>query len=442
MKILVGISGSIAAYKAPMLVREFIKRGDDVRVVCSPSALNFVSAVALQNLIKHPIAVEMFADDTQNAGSWHIHLARWCDVMMIAPCSAATMGKIAHGISDTALTLVALALPPEKPLYIAPAMDTEMWVHPATQRNRDTLRSYGAHIIPPAEGELASGFYGAGRLPELDVLVAAIHRPNAPDALNTPSTPNTPTAIIAHPTPETPLAGKTVLITAGPTYERIDDVRFIGNYSSGKMGYALAAEAQRLGARVLLVSGPVALETPNQGGVPITRINVESAQEMYGAVMKHRSETAIFILSAAVADFTPTVRHLGKIKKSALEQGTVERASQSINQQAGILTLELRHTPDILAALGKVKEPHQILVGFALEAANYEDNALKKLHEKRCDMIVLNAANKSDSGFRGDNNTITLLHASGEKREFPPMSKRECAVEIWEEVKRSMKFEG
>ncbi len=419
MNILLGVSGSIAAYKTPVLVREFIKRGDDVRVVCSPSALNFVSSVALQNLIKHPIAVEMFADDTQNAGSWHIHLARWCDVMMIAPCSAATMGKIANGISDTALTLVALALPPEKPLYIAPAMDTEMWLHPATQRNCDTLRSYGARIIPPAEGELASGFHGAGRLPELDVLVEAIHKQR-----------------------ETPLAGKTVLITAGPTYERIDDVRFIGNYSSGKMGYALAAQAQRLGARVLLVSGPVTLETPNEGGIPITRIDVESAQEMYGAVMNHRNETDVFLLAAAVADFTPTVRHLGKIKKSSLEQATVERASQSINQQAGILTLELRHTPDILAALGKIKEPRQILVGFALEAANYEDNALKKLHEKHCDMIVLNAANKPDSGFRGDKNTITLLHASGEKQEFPPMSKQECAVEIWQEVKRRMKDEG
>lgn len=397
MKILLGICGSIAAYKAPLLARELIKRGAQVRVVMTPSAAKFVQPLVLQNLTRHSVAVEMFDESTQNDGSWHIHLARWCDAMLIAPCSAATLGKIAHGISDTALTLVALALSPKTPLLVAPAMDTEMWIHPATQRNVEIVQRYNVTIIPPAEGELASGFQGVGRLPEIAVLADAV-------LVSFSQTPFQQES-------EQSLHGKTVLLTAGPTVERIDDVRFISNHSSGKMGYALAREAARRGAKVVLVSGPVTLAAPDG----IERVSVESAQQMYEAVMARRGEADILILAAAVADFTPAAPHTGKIKKATL--GTT-------------MTLELTQTQDILASLGKLKQPHQTLIGFALEAAEHEENARKKLVAKNCDMIVLNAANTVDSGFGGDRNTITLLSAHGGTQVFPPMSKEECARKI------------
>jgi phosphopantothenoylcysteine decarboxylase/phosphopantothenate--cysteine ligase len=403
MKLLLGISGSIAAYKAPALVREFIKRGVEVRVVMSPSATKFASPLALQNLTKYPVAVEMFDETTQSSGSWHIHLARWCDAMLIAPCSAATLGKTAHGITDTALTLVALALPPEKKLYIAPAMDAEMWIHPATQRNVRTVQSDGATVIPPEEGELASGFHGIGRLPDVDTLVRIVLEEHVVESpVVQPPAAHQP--VVNVPSRSAP----TVLITAGPTHEPIDDVRYIANRSSGKMGFALAEASLRAGCKVVLVSGPVHLPTPNG----VERVDVETAQQMYNAVMERQEEADVMILAAAVADFTPAVKHEGKLKKASLGEE---------------MTLHLAQNPDILGTLGKRVKAQQALIGFALEAANYEEYGRKKLREKNCDMIVLNAANKPQSGFAGDDNTISLLWRDADKKEFPPMSKRECA---------------
>ncbi len=528
MKILIGISGSIAAYKATLLVREILKRGEnskphEVRVVMTPSATQFIPALTLQNLTKNAVAVEMFEEGAQSGGSWHIHLARWCDAMLIAPCSATTLGKLAHGICDTALATVALALPPEKPLLIAPAMDTEMWIHPATQRNCALLRSDGAYIIPPEEGELASGFVGAGRLPEthvlIDTLFAALNAPKynrfaapSPQAASTkqqapmtndqaindqatndqassrptpgeafeayskrfegfaakldPTTAKAPNS--GAPTPndsiqealgktvvtlqdgaeaiqfdaeleltklkreqrgETavpqssvdvggvpfPFAGKNVVITAGPTYEKIDDVRFIGNYSSGKMGFALAEEAARYGAKVTLVAGPVSLQASDK----VQRVDVESAREMFDEVMKRRADADVIILAAAVADFTPMEKHEGKIKKE---------------DTGDTMTLRLTKTPDILAAVGAVKSDKQVIVGFALEARNHLDNAQKKLVAKRADMIVLNALGKPQSGFDSDENTITILTQSNPPRDFSPMPKVECAKVILREA--------
>ncbi len=505
MNIIVGISGSIAAYKAPLLVRELQRKGATVRVVMTPAATKFIPALTLQNLTKHSVAVEMFDETTQQGGSWHIHLARWCDAMIIAPCSAATLGKLAHGIGDTALVTVATALTPQKRLFLAPAMDTEMWQHPSTERNCSILRQDGAIIIPPAEGELASGFSGVGRLPEIEVLVKFVlgntanntqtqaNTPpastsasssektptsttpvNTPQAEQTPSPTNDPFAqyeahnkrfeefaqkldpkqdsqqktqegaqnLASKPVvsvadaaeagkfdaeleltkikqaksgikPDSvpfPLVGKTVLITAGPTYEKIDDVRFIGNYSSGKMGFALAEHAAALGAKVQLVAGPVELPTPSG----VQRVDVESAREMFDAVMQRRAEADVIVLAAAVADFTPFEKHDGKLKKE--ETGET-------------MTLRLTKTPDILAAVGAVKGDKQVVVGFALEASNHLENAKKKLTAKRADMIVLNAVNKPQSGFGTPDNTITLVEQSAVK-EFPPMPKRDCAEQI------------
>jgi phosphopantothenoylcysteine decarboxylase/phosphopantothenate--cysteine ligase len=491
MNIIVGISGSIAAYKAPLLVRELQRKGASVRVVMTPSATRFIPALTLQNLTQHTVAVEMFDESTQSGGSWHIHLARWCDAMIIAPCSAATLGKLAHGIGDTALITVATALTPKQKLFIAPAMDTEMWLHPTTQRNCAVLQSDGAIIIPPAEGELASGFSGVGRLPETDVLVQAVlgnivfakteprkqaaSPPNNPNTSSSasvstdpftayqsyskrfdeyaeqlnPKSTKTPEAassladrpvVSVHDAAEAgtfdaeleltklkqaqsgstptdvpyPLAGKTVLITAGPTYEKIDDVRFIGNYSSGKMGFALAAEASQLGATVHLIAGPVELPTPNG----VQRVNVESARQMFDEVMSRRADASVVILAAAVADFTPFEKHDGKIKKE--ETGET-------------MTLRLTKTPDILAAVGAIKSDMQVVVGFALEATNHVENAKKKLTNKRADIIVLNALGKPQSGFDTNDNTITLVEAESIK-DFPPMSKQECARVILQRI--------
>ncbi|MCS6807376.1 MAG: bifunctional phosphopantothenoylcysteine decarboxylase/phosphopantothenate synthase [Bacteroidota bacterium] len=506
MKIVLGISGSIAAYKAPLIVREILKRGDmhDIRVVMTPSATRFIPAITLQNLTKYPVAVEMFDEEQQSGGSWHIHLARWCDVMMIAPCSATTLAKLAHGIADTALTAVALALPHATPLLLAPAMDTEMWVHRATQRNCAILQGDGVQIVPPTEGELASGLVGLGRLPEPHLLVDILmqyargqyttpaispspydlfeeykqrfdmyaHRlsQEAPkrgtsavssasqsdqgasqnndtlqQALETPvislqagaeavqfdaeleltklkqqrcgetdSNRKTTPLDTNNPVPLL-LAGKTVLITAGPTYERIDDVRFIGNYSSGKMGFALAEEAARSGADVTLIAGPVSLQTP----MHVKRIDVESAREMFDEVMKYRAEADIIILAAAVADFMPQEQRVGKIKKEEV---------------GDTMTLQLTKTPDILAAVGAVKADKQIVVGFALEAQNHLDNAHKKMVAKHADMMVLNALGKPQSGFGADDNTITILTPNQPPRDFPPMPKTECARVIIREI--------
>lgn len=386
MKILLGICGSISAYKAPWIVRELRRRGAEVKIVMTPTAGQFVAPLALQNVSQNPVITDPFDSQHQQDGSWHIHLARWCDRALVAPCSATTLARLAHGLADSALALVLLSLPRATPLYLAPAMDPDLWLHPSTQRNALQLQKDGAHLLAPAEGQLASGLYGPGRLAEPVELADWVCRPS--------------------------LRGVRALISAGPTYERIDTVRFLGNDSSGKMGYALATEAAQRGAEVILISGPVSLSDPP--GVRVIR--VESAQEMLQACQQHSSQVQVVVKSAAVADFAPVRTQPGKLKKEDVGDHW---------------SLELRRNPDILAWLGEHKAPGQLLVGFALETNDGEENARKKLLAKNCDLIVLNQAGRPDSGFGGDLNTITLVTAQ-ESRALTTMSKRNCAAKIWD----------
>lgn len=410
-KIILGVSASIAAYKAPMIVRELIKQGAEVRVVMTPSAEKFVSRTVLMNLSKHPVPMDMFEDDIQGGGSWHIHLAHWCDAMLIAPCSATSLARLASGFYDTALSIIACALPKHIPLLIAPAMDSDMWEHPAVQRNIEILKRDGAIIIPPGIGELASGIFGPGRLPEIEVLIE--HCIGALSGITSSERKDSASQFEIHEEipQKLPLYGKHVLITAGPTYERIDDVRFIGNFSSGKMGFALAKQCAKQGALVTLITGPVALKTPEGA---IHRIDVESAQEMHEAVMNCFEKQDIIIKSAAVADFTPEQRHEGKIKKGNSDS----------------MQISLKKTTDILAELGKKKADNQLLIGFALESQHAIDYGKKKISEKNCDLMIVNTANQVDSGFGGDNNTITILDRKGEITEYPVMTKDACAETI------------
>ena len=392
MKILYGICGSISAYKAPWVIRELIRLGAEVRVVMTADAQRFVTPLVLQNISKNPVITDAFEPEHQQGGSWHVHWARWADRVLVAPCSATTLAKLAHGIADNALTLALLSLPQETPLRLCPAMDPDMWHHPATRRNLAHLEGDGALILPPEEGELASGLSGAGRLPE------PLH--------------------IAEWTLAGSLRGKTVLITAGPTREPIDGVRYISNHSSGKMGYAIATEATARGARVVLVSGPVNLPAP--AGVAVVR--VETAQQMLEACQAHHQAADVIIKSAAVADFTPAQVASGKLKKE---------------QMGSDWSIPLAKTTDILAWLGQHKRPDQYLVGFALEMQNAEENARGKLERKNCDLIVLNEANQPDSGFGGDNNTITLI-GLGLRQPWPALSKRQCAGRLWDFIEGSL----
>lgn len=390
MKVLLGVCGSISAYKAPWIVRELRRKGAEVRVVMTPEATRFVSPLALQNLAQHPVVVDSFAPEHQQDGSWHVHWARWCDLALVAPCSANTMARLAHGLADNALTLVLLSLPSQTPLKLAPAMDPDLWMARATRRNRQLLEDSGVQIREPEEGELASGLMGPGRLAEPTEL--------AQWALSSP------------------WQGQSVLITAGPTRERIDAVRFLSNDSSGKMGYALAAEASARGARVQLISGPVNLPCP----AGVDRIWVESAQDMFEACRSRAAQAQVLIKAAAVADFTPEQVSPQKLKKETLGDSW---------------SVTMRKTPDILAWLGQNKSEGQFLVGFALETDNAEDNARRKLEKKGCDLVILNRANLPDSGFSGDNNTISLVDRQG-IRSLPPLSKQQCAREILDEIER------
>lgn len=459
-KILLGVTGSIAAYKSALLVRELIKLGAEVRVVMTPSATEFITPLTLSNLSKNEVIVDMFDKKYQTEGAWHIKLVHWCDLMIIAPCSAATIGKIANGICDTALATLAIALPKHIPFLVAPAMDSTMFEHFSTKHNLDTLAKNGSIIIPPEEGELSSGLIGPGRLPDTNVLIEYIASAFDKSTKATISKPDTsvPVEFIKSEKPfeqkfnemlertsskledavlkdqisaeyelkEMKLAekrkefsdfykGKKVIITAGPTYEKIDDVRFISNYSSGKMGYALARQAYLAGANVVLISGPVELPVPE--GIKL--VKVETADEMFDSAVEEFKDADIAILAAAVADYTPINPVKGKIKKSE----TGEK-----------LILELQLTNDILATLADVKEEHQILVGFALESENEIENGWKKLKEKNCDIIIVNSINKPRSGFRSDDNTIVILTRKGTEDYFPPMSKEECAMAILEKI--------
>lgn len=384
--IVLGITGSIAAYKACTLIRLLIKAGAEVQVVITPAGKEFITPVTLSALTSKPVVSEFFA---QRDGSWHSHvdLGLWADAMIVAPATASTIGKMANGIADNMLVTTYLSM--KAPVFVAPAMDLDMFAHPSTQKNIQTLRSYGNIIIEPSEGELASKLVGKGRMEEPERIfdILAQHFSKGDD-----------------------LQGKTVMITAGPTYEKIDPVRFIGNYSSGKMGYALANECAERGAKVELISGPTHLSI-NHPLINITR--VESAEEMYSCATERFADCDAAILSAAVADFTPDSKADSKIKREKGEQ-----------------TLVLKPTHDIAAALGQMKSAKQKLVGFALETDNEQTNAQHKLEKKNLDFIVLNSLRDKGAGFNYDTNKVSIIGRDGETKTFPLKSKTEVAADI------------
>ena len=380
-----GITGSIAAYKAAVLTRGLIKKGAEVQIVITPAGKEFITPVTLSALTSKPVISEFFA---QRDGTWHSHvdLGLWADVMLIAPATASTIGKMAHGIADNMLITTYLSM--KAPVFIAPAMDLDMFAHPATQHNLDILRSYGNHIIEPASGELASHLVGKGRMEEPERIIEELE------------------AFFER---QQQLNGKKILITAGPTYEKIDPVRFIGNYSSGKMGYALAEVCAERGAEVTLVSGPVNLKVTHPN---IHRIDVENAEQMYEAAVSAYADADAGILCAAVADFTPE---------------TV--AGQKIKREKNDLVLRLKPTHDIAAALGKQKQAHQKLVGFALETTDEVAHAQDKLNRKNFDFIVLNSLNDKGAGFRCDTNKITIIDRQA-TTPYPLKEKKEVACDI------------
>ncbi len=389
-KIVLGITGSIAAYKACYIIRGLIKRGAEVQVVITPAGKEFITPITLSALTSKPVISEFFA---QRDGTWnsHVDLGLWADAMLIAPATASTIGKMANGIADN--MLITTYLSAKAPVFVAPAMDLDMFAHPSTQQNLEKLRSYGNHIIEPGTGELASHLVGKGRMEEPENIIRHLERYFAAQ--------------------EGDLKGKTILITTGPTYEKIDPVRFIGNYSSGKMGFALADECASRGARVLLVTGPVQRTTR----YPMAeRRDVESAAQMYEAVTSLFPQADAAILCAAVADYTPEHVADEKIKR----------------EKTGDMTLALKPTQDIAAALGRMKadsSERKVLVGFALETHNEQQNAEEKLKRKNLDFIVLNSLNDKGAGFRYDTNKVTIIDAES-RREYPLKTKDEVAVDI------------
>lgn len=385
--IILGITGGIAAYKSVTLLRLLVKAGAEVQVVITPAGKEFITPVTLSALSGKPVVSEFF---TANTGEWHSHvdLGLWADAMVIAPCTASTLGKMAAGVADN--MLVTTYLSAKAPVFIAPAMDLDMMAHPSTVRNIATLRSWGNHIIEPAEGELASHLTGKGRMEEPEKIVEVLS-----DFFSRSES----------------LKGKKLLVTAGPTHEKLDPVRFLGNYSSGKMGYAIAEEAAARGAEVTLVSGPVELKARHRG---ITTVNVESATEMLEACRRAWPGADAAVMCAAVADYRPEQISDAKIKR----------------EKTGEMTLRLVPNPDIAATLGSEKRPGQILAGFALETDNETSNALGKMERKNLDMIVLNSLRDAGAGFRTDTNKVTILRRNGECREYPLKPKTEVAADI------------
>lgn len=388
--IILGISGGIAAYKSAMLLRLFLKAGAEVQVVMTPNGKEFITPVTLSALSGKPVISEFF---TANTGEWHSHvdLGLWADAMVIAPATASTLAKMATGVADN--MLITTYLSAKAPVFVAPAMDLDMMAHPTTTRNLATLKADGVHIIEPATGELASHLTGRGRMEEPEKIAEALD------------------AFFGR---QQSLRGRKVLITAGPTYERIDPVRFIGNFSSGKMGYALAAEAARRGASVVLVSGPSAL--PDPAG-DVTTIRIESAREMLAACEEHFADSDITIMSAAVADYAPAHPRDRKIKR----------------EHEDVPVMELVKNPDIAATLGARKRPGQILTGFALETDNEMANARQKLARKNLDMIVLNSLADKGAGFGTDTNKVSILTADT-VTEVPLKSKTEVAGDILDRI--------
>ena len=389
--IILGITGGIAAYKSASLIRLLVKKGAEVQVVITPSGKEFITPVTLSALTGKPVICDFF---TANTGQWnsHVDLGLWADAMVIAPATACTIGKMANGIADN--MLVTTYLSAKAPVFIAPAMDLDMMAHPSTTRNLELLRSYGNHIIEPASGELASHLIGKGRMEEPEKIVEVLE-----NFFNTGK----------------PLAGKKVMLTAGPTYERIDPVRFIGNFSTGKMGYSLADAAARLGAEVTLISGPVSV-CAKESSVKV--VNVESACEMCEAAEKAFAESDIAIMCAAVADYAPANPLNNKIKRETDE----------------IPTIQLIKNPDIAATLGQKKRKNQTLVGFALETDNGIENAKRKIQSKNLDMIVLNMLSDPGAGFGTDTNRVTIITCQGETTSLPLMQKREVAESVLENI--------
>ena len=388
--ILLGVTGSIAAYKAAMLIRLLVKEGANVKVIMTPAATGFIGPLTLSTLSKNPVHIDFFKEES---GEWtsHVELGLWADVFIVAPATANTMAKFANGLCDNLLSAVYLSA--RCRVFLAPAMDLDMYRHSATQRNINTLKSHGNRIIDAAYGELASGLVGEGRMAEPEELLAVLK-----DFFDE----------------QQPLKGKKAVVTAGPTHEAIDPVRFIGNHSSGKMGFAIAEQLAALGAEVTLISGPSGQTVSNPA---INLIRVVSAGEMYEKTTLYFDDSDITVLAAAVADYKPEQAAKGKIKK---EQET--------------LTIQLTKTVDIAAALGKKKRKGQIIVGFALETDNELENARKKLEKKNFDMIVLNSLKDEGAGFGHDTNKITIIHRDGQSKNFELKPKDEVAADIVNEI--------
>lgn len=386
-KIVLGITGSIAAYKACLLIRQLIKRGAEVQVVITPAGKEFITPITLSALTHKPVISEFFS---QRDGTWnsHVDLGLWADAMVVAPCTASTLGKMAHGIADNMLITTYLSM--KAPVFIAPAMDLDMYRHPSTQANMKTLLSYGNHIIEPESGFLASGLEGKGRMEEPEVIADRLDQ------------------FFSENSQPSPIAGKKVVITAGPTYEKIDPVRFIGNYSSGKMGFAIAEECLRRGADVTVVAGPVSL-TCSSG---IRRLDVESCQDMYDAATSEFADADVAILAAAVADFRPAFVADRKIKRGKDD-----------------MVITLCPTHDIAAALGASKKAGQTLVAFALETNDEEANAMRKLEKKNADFVVLNSLRNEGTCFRTDQNQIEIVSRNG-KTSYEKKSKADTASDI------------
>ncbi len=394
-KIVLGITGSIAAYKSCLIIRELIKSGAEVQVVITPAGKEFITPITLSALTHKPVVSEFFS---QKDGTWnsHVDLGLWADAMVIAPCTAATLGKMANGVADNMLITTYLSM--KAPVFIAPAMDLDMYKHASTQKNIETLRSFGNHIIEPGSGFLASGLEGKGRMEEPENIVKALA-----DFFSTSSESQ---SYIED------LKDKKILITAGPTYEKIDPVRFIGNYSSGKMGFALAEECSRRGAKVVLVAGPVSLTCSES----IQRVDVESCKEMYEAAVGEFPNCDAAILCAAVADFRPE-----------------EIAEQKIKRVGDDLLLKLKPTQDIAATIGTMKGEGQRIVAFALETNEEESNAQRKLEKKNADFIVLNSTRIPGTTFQADDNQITIINKEG-KKSYAKKPKTEVARDIINEL--------
>lgn len=429
--IVLGITGSIAAYKSCLIIRALVKKGAEVQVVITPAGKEFITPITLSALSRHPVISDFFS---QRDGTWHSHvdLSLWADAMLIAPCTASSLGKMAHGVADNMLVTTYLSM--KAPVFIAPAMDLDMYQHPSTQANINTLKGYGNRFVEPTSGFLASGLEGKGRMQEPDLIVEELEHffadplkdmtqegaqgqeeTTQKDTLDQEETTQKGAQDQERMTQETaqkekmlPLAGKRILITAGPTYERIDPVRFIGNFSSGKMGFSIAEECRRRGAEVTLVAGPTAL----QCDAAIRRVNVESAQEMYEACLPAFDTADAAILSAAVADFTPE-----------------QKAESKIKREADDLVLRLRPTHDIAKTLGQRKRPGQRLVCFALETNDEEANARGKLERKNADFVVLNSTRIPGTTFNADDNQIAVVTREG-VRSYPKKSKQEVASDI------------